>query len=159
MPVAVVGEEATSTTAVKAAITSISPPSKSTAPSTRPHDPPQAASIPHSSPSTKIKASVGHVPCMRRWGRWEAGLACSLLEGKYGPGSVAKPPPPAPPPAAPAPPKSPAPLPPVPKPPTPKQPTQAPTPKKSDGGGGWRGVGPVRAVPRGIFSLWEPRNV
>ena len=89
---------------------------------------------------------------------WEAGLACSLLEEKYGPGSVAKPPPPPAAPAAPVPPKSPAPPPPVPKPPTPKQPAPAPSPKKSDGGGGWRGIGPVRAVPRGFLSLWEPRN-
>ncbi|CAL8574744.1 hypothetical protein XPA_000697 [Xanthoria parietina] len=87
---------------------------------------------------------------------WEAGLACSLLEEKYGPGSVAKPPPPS---AAPAPPKSPAPPPPAPKPPTPKQPAPAPSPKKSDGGGGWRGVGPVRAVPRGLLSMWKSGNV
>ncbi|KAL9025067.1 MAG: hypothetical protein Q9180_007738 [Flavoplaca navasiana] len=73
-------------------------------------------------------------------GGWEAGLACSLLEEKY--------PPSAPAPPAPPPPKSPPPAPSPPPSPTPK-PTPAPAPKKSNNGG-WRGIGPPRAVPRGI---------
>ncbi|KAL8979140.1 MAG: hypothetical protein Q9205_005452, partial [Flavoplaca limonia] len=77
-------------------------------------------------------------------GGWEAGLACSLLEEKYPPSAPSKSsPPPAPKPASPPPPPQPQ-L--APKPPTP---APAPAPKKSDNGG-WRGVGPLRAVPRGI---------
>ncbi|KAL8862429.1 MAG: hypothetical protein Q9198_010478, partial [Flavoplaca austrocitrina] len=78
-------------------------------------------------------------------GGWEAGLACSLLEEKY-PATPKSPPPAAPPAPKPAP-SSPRPQPqPAPKPPTS---APAPVPKKSNNGGS-RGVGPLRAVPRGI---------
>ncbi|KAL8731001.1 MAG: hypothetical protein Q9166_003652 [cf. Caloplaca sp. 2 TL-2023] len=84
-------------------------------------------------------------------GGWEAGLACSLLEDKYGKGE-GKSPKKADPPKTPAPPSPPAskpvPVPPKPAPP-PKSPAPAPVPKKNDSPS-WRGVGPVRAIPRMI---------
>ncbi|KAL8813519.1 MAG: hypothetical protein Q9223_000935 [Gallowayella weberi] len=79
-------------------------------------------------------------------GGWEAGLACSVLEDKYKKGE-GEPPKKADPPKTPAPPS-----PPKPAPPPPKVPVPAPVPKKNDSPS-WRGVGPVRAVPRMIRSV------
>ncbi|KAL8640354.1 MAG: hypothetical protein Q9226_008758, partial [Calogaya cf. arnoldii] len=88
---------------------------------------------------------------------WEAGLACSLLEEKYGKPSAPPPAPappksPAPPPKAPAPAHAP-PLPPPP-PPVPKAPAPAPAPKKSNNGGP-RGTGRPGMIPRWIHHLYR----
>ncbi|KAL8749104.1 MAG: hypothetical protein Q9184_006934 [Pyrenodesmia sp. 2 TL-2023] len=75
-------------------------------------------------------------------GGWEAGLACALLEEKYGPAS--SPPPPKSAATPPAPASTPMPPPPAPKPAAP-----IPAPSKGPSGGG-RGTGPIRMVPRGM---------